>query len=145
VHEWKTAVHVEEAEADPGKRAFTRQELQAFFDHADDQVGKVRGRGRGRKGWLPAFRDTMLFKTAYAFGLRRNETRMLDAIDFGRTPEGPEFGEYRVLYVRHGKAKKGSPPKRRSVLTVFDWSAEILQQWNEEVRPLFPTAGSGAL
>jgi site-specific recombinase XerD len=31
------------------------------------------------------------------------------------------------------------------VLTVFDWSAEILQQWNEEVRPLFPTAGSGAL
>ncbi|NJP75044.1 tyrosine-type recombinase/integrase, partial [Streptomyces sp. C1-2] len=36
----------------------------------------------------------------------------------------------------------GSPPKRRSVLTVFDWSAEILQQWNEEVRPLFPTAGS---
>ncbi|MFH9663414.1 tyrosine-type recombinase/integrase [Streptomyces sp. NPDC017248] len=143
VHEWNTAVHVEEAEADPSKRAFTRQELQAFFDHADDQVGRVRG--RGRKGWLPAFRDAMLFKTAYAFGLRRNETRMLDAVDSGRNPEGPEFGEYGVLYVRHGKAKKGSPPKRRSVLTVFDWSAEILQQWNEEVRPLFPTAGSGAL
>jgi hypothetical protein len=32
-----------------------------------DQVGKVRG--RGRKGWLPAFREAMLFKTAYAFGL----------------------------------------------------------------------------
>lgn len=143
VHEWNTAVHVEEAEADPSKRAFTRLELQAFFDHADDQVGRVRG--RGRKGWLPAFRDAMLFKTAYAFGLRRNETRMLDAVDFGRNPEGPEFGEYGVLYVRHGKAKKGSPPKRRSVLTVFDWSAEILQQWNEEVRPSFPTAGSGAL
>ncbi|WP_406423427.1 site-specific integrase [Streptomyces sp. NBC_00873] len=31
------------------------------------------------------------------------------------------------------------------MLTTFDWSAEILQQWNEEVRPLFPTAGSGAL
>ncbi|GAA2565531.1 MULTISPECIES: tyrosine-type recombinase/integrase [Streptomyces] len=31
------------------------------------------------------------------------------------------------------------------MLTVFDWSVEILQRWNEEVRPLFPTAGSGAL
>ncbi len=42
-HEWNTAVHVQEAEADPRKRAFTRDELQAFFDHADDQVGRVRG------------------------------------------------------------------------------------------------------
>ncbi|MCO4236754.1 hypothetical protein NG702_04825 [Pseudarthrobacter sp. MDT3-28] len=30
------------------------------------------------------------------------------------------------------------------MLTVYDWSAEILQQWNEEARPLFP-AGPGAL
>jgi integrase/recombinase XerC len=143
VHEWNTAVHVEEAEADPSKRAFTRGELQAFFDHADEQVDRVRG--RGRKGWLPAFRDAMLFKTAYAFGLRRNETRMLDVVDFGRNPRGAEFGDYGVLYVRHGKAKKGSPPKRRSVLAVFDWTAELLAQWTEEVRPLFPTAGPGAL
>lgn len=143
VHDWNAAVHVEEAEADASKRAFTRTELLAFFDYADEQVDRVRG--RGRKGWLPAFRDAMLFKTAYAFVLRRNETRMLDTADFGRNPEGREFGEYGVLYVRHGKAKKGSPPKRRSVLTVWDWSAEILQQWNEEVRPLFATAAAGAL
>jgi site-specific recombinase XerD len=143
VHEWNTAVHVEEAEADPSKRAVTRGELRAFFDHADAQVDRVRG--RGRKGWLPAFRDAMLFKTAYAFGLRRNETRMLDVADFGRNPRGAEFGDYGVLYVRHGKAKKGSPPKRRSVLAVFDWTAELLEQWTEEVRPLFSTAGPGAL
>lgn len=144
IHDWNAAVHVQEAESGPIKRAFTRDELQAFFDYADEQVGRVRG--RGRKGWLPAFRDAMLFKTAYAFGLRRNEARMLDVVDFGRNPpRGPEFGDYGVLYIRHGKAMKGSPPKRRSVLTVFDWSAEILQQWNEEVRPLFSTAGSGAL
>nr|WP_324197985.1 tyrosine-type recombinase/integrase [Nocardia abscessus] len=142
VHEWNTAVHVQEAEADAGKRAFTRDELQVFFDHADAQIGAVRG--RGRKGWLPAFRDAVLFKTAYAFGLRRNETRMLDAVDFGRNPEGAEFGDYGVVYVRHGKAKKGSPPKRRSVLTVWGWSAEILEQWHEEVRPLLPTAAHGA-
>ncbi|GAA2970900.1 site-specific integrase [Streptomyces enissocaesilis] len=143
VHEWNAAVHVEDAEADAAKRPFTQDELQAFFDYADDQVTKVRG--RGRKGWLPAFRDAVLFKTAYAFGLRRNETRMLDTVDFGRNPEGPEFGDYGVCYIRHGKAKKGSPPKRRSVLTVWDWSAEILQQWNEEVRPLFATSGTRAL
>jgi site-specific recombinase XerD len=49
-----------------------------------------------------------------------------------------------VLYVRHGKAKKGSPPKRRGVVTVWDWSAEILQEWIEEFRPLFTTAGQPA-
>jgi hypothetical protein len=26
-------------------------------------------RGRGRKGWLPAFRDATLFKVAYGYGL----------------------------------------------------------------------------
>ncbi len=142
VHEWNTAVHVADAEADAGKRAFTRNELIALFDHADGQVDRIRR--AGRKGWLPAFRDAVLLKTAYGFGLRRNEIRMLDTVDFGRNPDGPEFGEYGVLYVRHGKAKKGSPPKRRGVVTVWDWSAEILQEWIEEFRPLFTTAGAPA-
>ncbi|MGH3869556.1 MAG: tyrosine-type recombinase/integrase, partial [Pseudonocardiaceae bacterium] len=142
VHEWNTAVHVADAEADAAKRAFTRKELIALFDHADERVDRIRR--TGRKGWLPAFRDAVLLKTAYAFGLRRNEIRMLDTVDFGRNPAGPEFGEYGVLYVRHGKAKKGSPPKRRSVLTVWDWSAEALQEWIEEFRPLFTTAHSPA-
>jgi integrase/recombinase XerC len=142
VHEWNTAVHVADAEADAGKRAFTRKELIALFDHADEQVERIRR--AGRKGWLPAFRDAVLLKTAYGFGLRRNEIRMLDVVDFGRNPEGAEFGEYGVLYVRHGKAKKGSPPKRRSVVTVWDWSAEVLQEWIEEFRPLLATAASPA-
>jgi len=134
-HEWNTAVHVQEAEAEPAKRAFTRDELQAFFDHADDQVSQVRT--RGRKGWLPAFRDAVLFKVAYGFGLRRNETRMLDVADLSRNPHAGEFGEYGIVYVRHGKAKKGSPPRRRSVLTVWPWTADILSQWVGEVRPAF--------
>jgi site-specific recombinase XerD len=142
VHEWNTAVHVADAEADASKRAFTRKELIALFDHADEQVTRIRA--AGRKGWLPAFRDATLLKTAYAFGLRRNEIRMLDVIDFGRNPGGPEFGEYGVVYVRHGKAKKGSPPKRRSVLAIWDWSAEILAEWIEDIRPLFAAAGSPA-
>lgn len=27
------------------------------------------------------------------------------------------------------KAKKGSPPKRRSVLMVFDWTPEVIGDW----------------
>jgi hypothetical protein len=46
VHEWNTAVHVQASEADPRKRAFTLDELQSLFDHADAQVGRVRGDGR---------------------------------------------------------------------------------------------------
>ncbi|GAA3521421.1 hypothetical protein FHR32_006021 [Streptosporangium album] len=46
VHEWNSAVHAQEYEGDPSKRAFTLDELQALFDHADEQVTQVRGRGR---------------------------------------------------------------------------------------------------
>jgi integrase/recombinase XerC len=144
IHEWNSAVHVAEAEADASKRAFTRDELQALFDHADEQVDRILH--AGRKGGLSAFRDAVLFKTAYAFGLRRNEARMLDVADFGRNPQGVEYGEYGVLYVRHGKAMRGSPPKRRSVLTVWPWYPEIIEQWVEHMRPQFATsADSGAL
>ena len=135
ITEVNSAVHAADSEADPRKRAFTRPELQALFDYADEQVALKRS--AGRKGWLPAFRDATLLKVAYGFGLRRNETRMLDAADFGRNPHGPEFGDYGVVYVRHGKAKKGSPPKRRSVLSVWPWTVDILEQWFTEIRPLF--------
>jgi integrase/recombinase XerC len=139
VHDWNTAVHVQDAESDPSRRAFTRNELQTFFDHADDQVERIRA--AGRKGWLAAFRDATLFKVAYAFGLRRNETRMLDVADFGPNPRAVEFGGYGVCYVRHGKAMAGSPPKRRSVLAVWPWSSEILDEWITTVRPLTGARG----
>lgn len=142
-HEWNTAVHVADAESDAGKRAFTRKELIALFDHADEQVDRIQA--AGRKGWVPAFRDATLFKTAYAFGLRHNEARMLDVVDFGRNPEGAEFGEYGVLDVRYGKAQTGSPPKRRGVLTVWPWTVEIIGQWVEEGLPLMAATGTATL
>ncbi|WP_405747183.1 site-specific integrase [Streptomyces sp. NBC_01525] len=142
VHEWNTAAHVQDNEADAKKRAFTKAELHAFFAHYDDEVARIRA--FGRKGWPPAFRDATLFKTAYAYGLRRNETRMLDAADFGRNPHGGEFGEFGRCQVRFGKAKKGSPPKRRGALTVFDWTPDVLDEWFTEVRPLFGTDNNPA-
>ncbi|MBB6550177.1 hypothetical protein [Nonomuraea rubra] len=51
VHEWTAITHLQDAEGDPVKRAFTREELQAFFDHADAEVARIRS--EGRKGWLP--------------------------------------------------------------------------------------------
>ncbi|MGI8312082.1 hypothetical protein [Saccharopolyspora hattusasensis] len=88
-----------EVESRPEKRAFTIDELQDFSDAP----------------------------IAYSFGLRRNESRMFEVTDIGRNPHGPEFGDYGLIHVRHGKAK-GSPSKRRSVATVWTWTAEILEE-----------------
>lgn len=143
--EWNTAVHAAEYEGEAGRRALTRRELQDLFDYADERVAHARE--RGRKGWLTALRDAAALKTAYAFGLRRRELVMLDLADFGANPHAPEFGDYGVVYVRWGKASRGSAPKRRSVLTVFPWSARVLCQWAGQFRGLFEQAapGSGAL
>ena len=65
-HEWNTVAHAAEYEGRPGNRPLTREELQAFFNHADDQV--VEAERLGRKGWVAAFRDAALFKVIYALG-----------------------------------------------------------------------------
>jgi len=123
-HEWNTVAHTSAIESRPAVRPFTRTELQAFFDHADAQV--ERARRLGRKGWVSAFRDATLFKTTYAFGLRRREVAMLDVADFHANPKAGQFGAFGVCTVRYGKAVKGSPPRRRSVLATMVWSTEAL-------------------
>ena len=139
-HEWNTVAHVAEYEGRPGNRPLSRDELQGFFDHADGQVAAIRG--RGRKGWLPAFRDAALFKVLYGWGLRRREAAMLELADLGRNPKAPEFGERGVVRVRWGKAARGGPPRRRTVLSVFPWAVEALDQYVEEVRPRFACSAS---
>jgi len=128
-----TATHTSEFEGRPGRRSLTRAELQDLFDAADDAVEVIRQ--RNRKGWVSAFRDATMLKVAYAWGLRRRELRMLELADFGSNPKAAEFGTYGVCQVRWGKAAKGSPPRRRSVLTVMDWSPEVISEWVEDVWP----------
>jgi len=135
------AVHATDYEGRPARRSLTRVELQALFDAADDDVESIRV--GAKKGWAPAFRDATMLKVAYAWGLRRREVRMLEASDFGANPKAPEFGDYGVCTVRWGKAAKGGPPRRRGVLSVFDWSAEVLSEWIEDVWPTMETAGAG--
>jgi integrase len=136
------ATHTTEYEGRPPRRSLTRVELQDFFDAADDHVETIRR--RARKGWVSAFRDATMLKVAYAWGLRRRELRMLELADFGPNPHAVEFGAYGVCYVRWGKAAKGSPPRRRSVLTVMGWSAAVVAEWVEDVWPALE-AGDGGL
>ncbi|TDC11012.1 hypothetical protein E1267_02110 [Nonomuraea longispora] len=100
--------HVAEYEGQPGRRPLTFDEVQALFDAVDARVEQTQA--LGRKGSLTARRDAALLKTIYAFGLRRNEARMLDLGDLRRPPKMPQFRQFGGLYVRYGKASRGSPP-----------------------------------
>jgi integrase/recombinase XerC len=71
---------------------------------------------------------------------------MLDLEDLGTNPHATEFLDRGVLYVRWGKANKGSAPKRRSVLTIFPWSVKVLDEWIGGYRDVFEiAAGASAL
>ncbi|GAA1759477.1 hypothetical protein GCM10009712_05120 [Pseudarthrobacter sulfonivorans] len=123
ITEFNRARHAQNNEQAPTNRTFSRAELQGFFDLADLEVERVLA--SGRKGAVAAYRDATVFKTAYAWGLRANEVTHLQTVDFARNRRAPQFGEFGVLQVRYGKAQRGSPPKRRSVLTVFNWSPAV--------------------
>ena len=145
--EWNTPRHKTDDAVSPGRRAFTVDELQHFFDTVDDYVdAQYRGRS---KQWLTAMRDSMAFKVCYAYGLRRRELVMLDVGDFGPNPHVPAYDRFGALTVRWAKGMAGSGPRRRTVLTTpqFDWVTTILKAWHSAGgRPLFATADrSGAL
>jgi hypothetical protein len=59
-HDWNAAEHVAEFEGRPGRRALTYDELQQFFDAADDRVEQKRR--LGRKGALAAWGDSVMLK-----------------------------------------------------------------------------------
>lgn len=142
-HGWNTTRHLQDYEGRPGRRPLTREELQALFDRADAEV--ERRLVSGRKGALPAYRDAVLLKVTYAWGLRANEAVHLDVTDFYRNAHAPEFGQFGILHVRHGKSSKGSPPKRRSVVTLRDWVVESVKDYLEHVWPLMRAEDSTAM
>jgi len=134
-HEWNTIAHLQGYEGSPEARPFTREEIQAFLDYADDQVERaVEAR---RKGALAAYRDATIFKVLYGWGLRRTECARLDLCDWGHNPAAPGFGRYGMLQVRYGKAKRGQPPRRRNVASVMGWAVEAVADYVENIRPRF--------
>jgi integrase/recombinase XerC len=135
-HEWNTVAHLNDYEGRPARRPLTYDELQRLFDFVDHRVDRIAG--SGRKGALAALRDAQMVKTAYAFGLRRNELCRLDVADLRPNPHVAEWGTYGSVHVRYGKAIRGGVPRRRTVLAVpeFDWAITGLKQWVEQGRPL---------
>ena len=133
--EWNTVTYVTEYEGQPHRRPLTYDEVQALFDAADGRVEEIRS--RGRKGALAAQRDAALLKTVYAFGLRRCEARGLDLADLRHNPQARQFAGYGAVFVRWGKSSNGSPPKRRTVLTVpeMDWVVPALRPCRAQHRP----------
>jgi site-specific recombinase XerD len=134
-HEWNTVAHLVDYEGRPGRRPMTRDECQALFDYADEQV--ERAVRVGRKGGLTAYRDATVFKVIYAWGLRCTEASKLDRTDWYRNPKAPELGRFGQLNVRYGKASRGSPPKRRMVATVMPWAVEAVEDYLVNIRPRF--------
>jgi integrase len=118
-----------------------------LFDHADDEVERIVG--AGRKGWQAAYRDAVMLKVAYAYGLRFNELRHLQKVDFAANPHARQFGKFGVCKVRYGKSRKGSSFKPRSVLTVFEWTPGVLADWltngraQDDGLDLFPSERDG--
>ncbi|HVA03007.1 MAG TPA: tyrosine-type recombinase/integrase [Acidimicrobiales bacterium] len=141
--ETNLAVHASDNEGRPARRSLTRIECQALFDAADDRAEAVRG--NHRKGFIPAFRDATMLKVTYGWGLRRRELLMLENHDFGSNPSAPEFGGFGVCQVRFGKATKGSPPRRRGVLTVMGWSVDVIGEWVNDVWPQYRQPGQSGL
>lgn len=143
--EWNTPRHTTDDAVPPGRRAFTKAELQRLFDHMDDLVdGEY---AAGSKRWLPALRDSLAFKVCYAYGLRRREVTMLDVHDFGPNPHVPDFGSFGAVTIRWAKGTAGSGPRRRTVLTVpeFDWVVDLLRFWTAPGgRDRFATADRSA-
>lgn len=135
-HDYNTAAHLVEYEGKPARRPFSYDEVETLFGFLDDRVEQVAR--SGRKGALAALRDAQMFKTAYAFGLRRRELCFLDVVDLRPNPRMPAWGTYGAVHVRYAKSSRGSAPRRRTVLAVpeFDWVIDGLRQWVEQARPL---------
>jgi integrase/recombinase XerC len=127
--------HLDEFEGDPRRRPLTVDELEACLAACEARIQRCRA--HRRKGSLQARRDQALFKTKFAWGLRRAEVAMLDTVDFRPHPKLPVFGAFGQVHVQWGKAKRGGGPQRRTVLTVFDWAVEVIEQCLAEVRPAF--------
>jgi integrase len=151
ITDWNTVRHSHDSEARTEKRAFTQSELQQLFDLADVEADRILN--SGRHGALAAMRDAVVFKVLYGWGLRFTECRHLQRVDLSRNSHAPYFGDYGVVRVRWGKAHRGSAKKTRSVLTVWDWSANALRTWVERGLPhfgqpitdLFPTGGGSVV
>ena len=84
--------------------------------------------------------------------IRTRRQVVMALMDFSANSRAPYLGDHGVLRVRWGKPHRGSAKKVRSVLTVWDWSAQMMAHWisqglpryGDPVSDVFPTS-AGAI
>lgn len=146
VHDLNVVRHTTDYEGVPeGNRPLTTEERKRFFTVANGRAAEATR--LGRKGALAAHRDAVMFLTILGWGTRRTETSWLKVGDFRRNPKLTDHGRYGQLVVRRGKSARGSPPRRRVIVTVYRWSSLAVEHYLAEVRPRFfgRHADTGAL
>ena len=144
VHEWNTAVHVAGQRGRPAQAGVHRRRAAGVA--STTPTSRSPGSGRGPQGLAAGVpgRDPVQGRLRLRAAPQRDP-------DARRRRLRPQPARRRVrratacCHVRHGKAMKGSPPKRRSVLTVWAWVPDILDEWITEVRPLLAVEGNPAL
>ncbi|MDQ7910992.1 tyrosine-type recombinase/integrase [Phytohabitans sp. ZYX-F-186] len=114
-------------------RVLRREEVQILLRYADDQVRAALP--YGRKAVLAAFRDGMVLKVMYAWGLRRREAVLLDVADWLPNLHAPELGAFGALRVRRGPAGPAQTTTR-VVLSLFPWAVTEVERYLSVVRPL---------
>src|SRR4051794_14429897 len=127
--------HLDEFEGDPRRRPLTVDELEAFFAASEARIALAKR--RGRKGSLQAWRDQAMFKVCFGWGLRRAELAMLDRTDFPGIASAAGVRRLRAVARASRQSKRGGAPQRRTVLTVFDWAVDVVEQYVTEIRPRF--------
>lgn len=136
VHDLNLVRHTTDYEGSPeANRPMTADEKVQFFMVANSRAAEASR--LGRKGALASHRDAAMFLAILGWGTRRTETSWLSVGDFRRNAKAPAFGRFGQLVVRRGKSARGSPPRRRVVVTVFPWSATAMEHYVDDVRPRF--------
>lgn len=135
-HDLNMVRHTIDYEGRPdANRPLSKAELDRFFNVANERV--ERARRSGRKGELAAYRDAILYLTILGWGVRRTEAAALNVTDWRANAAHPQFGKLGQLVIRRGKSLRGSPPRRRVVLSVFPWAVAGVKRYLEDVRPRF--------
>ena len=127
--------HLDEFEGDPRRRPLTVDELDAFFAACDERMTRASARvarGRCRRGGI-----RRCSRSRSAGGCAGASWRCSTSATFGPTRGCRSSARYAQVHVRHGKSKRGGGPQRRTVLTVFAWAVEVVEQYVAEIRPCF--------
>jgi site-specific recombinase XerD len=126
--------HLIEDETKKLRTAVPEEEACVFFEKLDEEIAVAQS--FCSKDYYPLMRDYAMFYLTYRCGLRADEVIGVDADSFTWDPTTPEYGRFSVVIVL-GKGSHGSDKKRREVPIDDPYLVEILDWYEQAVRPRF--------